>query len=35
MFRTLQSAIENGQEARIVQLDFSTAFDKDNHQGII
>ena len=32
---TLQSALENGQEARIVQIDFSTAFDRVNHQGIL
>ena len=32
---TLQSALENGQEARIVQIDFSAAFDGVNHQGII
>ena len=32
---TLQSALESGQEARIVQIDFSTAFDKVNHQGIL
>ena len=28
---TLQSALENGQEARIVQIDFSAAFDRVNH----
>ena len=32
---TLQSALESGQEARIVQIDFSTAFDRVNHQGIM
>ena len=33
---TLQSALENGQEARIVQIDFSTAaFDRVNHLGIL
>ena len=32
---TLQSALESGQEARIVQIDFSAAFDRINHQGII
>ena len=32
---TLQSALESGQEARIVQFDFSAAFDRVNHQGII
>ena len=31
---TLQSALESGQEARIVQ-DFSAAFDMVNHQGIL
>ena len=30
---TLQSALESGQEARIVQIDFSAAFDRVNHQG--
>ena len=32
---TLQSALEIGQEARIVQIDFSTAFDRVDHQGIL
>ena len=32
---TLQSALESGQEARIVQINFSTAFDRVNHQGIL
>ena len=32
---TLQSALEMGQEARIVQIDFSAAFDGVNHQGIL
>ena len=32
---TLQSALEMGQEARIVQIDFSAAFDRANHQGIL
>ena len=32
---TLQSALESGQEARIVHIDFSTAFDRVNHQGIL
>ena len=27
----LQSALESGQEARIVQIDFSAAFDRVNH----
>ena len=31
---TLQSALESGQEARIVHIDFSAAFDRVNHQGI-
>ena len=33
--QTLQSALESGQEARIIQIDFSTAFDRVNHQGIL
>ena len=32
---TLQSALESGQEAKIVQIDFSAAFDRVNHQGIL
>ena len=33
---TLQSALESGQEARIVQIDFSAVFDRvNNHQGIL
>ena len=32
---TLQSALEGGQEARIVQIDFSTAFNRVNHLGIL
>ena len=32
---TLQSALECGQEARIVQIDFSAAFDRVNHRGIL
>ena len=32
---TLQSALESGQEARIVQIDFSVAFDGVNHLGIL
>ena len=31
----LQSALESGQDARIVQIDFSTSFDRVNHQGIL
>ena len=29
---TLQSALKSGQEARIVQIYFSAAFDRVNHQ---
>ena len=32
---TLQSALESGQEARIVQIDFSAAFDRVDYQGIL
>ena len=32
---TLQSALESGQEARIVQTHFSAAFDRVNHLGIL
>ena len=32
---TLQSALESAQEAKIVQIDFSAAFDRVNHQGIL
>ena len=32
---TLQSALESGQEARIVQIDFSSAYDRVNHLGIL
>ena len=32
---TLQSAFESGQEARIVQIDLSAAFDRVNHRGIL
>ena len=32
---TLQSALESGLEARIVQIDFSAAFDRVNHLGIL
>ena len=31
---TLQSALKSGQQARIVQIDFSAAFDRVNHLGI-
>ena len=32
---TLQSTLESEQEARIVQIDFSAAFDRVNHRGIL
>ena len=32
---TLQSALEGGQEARIAQIDFTAAFDRVNHLGIL
>ena len=32
---TLQSALESGQEARILQIDFSTAFDRVNRLGTL
>ena len=32
---TLQNALEMGQEAKIVRIDFSAAFDRVNHQGIL
>ena len=35
MSHTLQSALESGQDARIVQIDFSAAFDRVNHLGIL
>ena len=35
MSHTLQSALESGEEARIVQIDFSAAFDMVNHLGIL
>ena len=31
----MESALESGQEARIVQIDFGAAFDRVNHQGIL
>ena len=34
-FHTLQSALASRQEARIVQIDFTSAFDRANHQGIL
>ena len=33
MAHTLQNALEMGQEARIVQIDFSAAFDKGQPSG--
>ena len=35
MSNTLQIVLKSGQEARILQIDFSAAFDRVNHQGII
>ena len=35
MFHTLQSPLESGQEPGNVQIDYSSAFDGVNHQGII
>ena len=35
MSHTLQSALESGQEARIVQIDYSAAFDRIHHLGIL
>ena len=35
VLHTLHSALESGQEAWIVQIDFSAAFDRVNHQGIL
>ena len=32
---TLQSAMESGKEAGIVQIDFSAAFDRVNHLDIL
>ena len=32
---TLQSALESGQEARIVQIDFRAASDRVDHQGFL
>ena len=32
---TLQNALEMGQEASVVQIDFSAPFDRVNHQGIL
>ena len=33
--RTVIIALESGQEARILQIDFSAAFDRVKHQGIL
>ena len=35
MSHALQSVLESGQEARIMQIDFSAAFDRANHLGIL
>ena len=35
MSHTLKSALESGQEARILQIDFSAAFDSVKHLGIL
>ena len=35
MSHTLQRAFESGQEARIMQIDLSPAFDRVNHLGIL
>ena len=35
MSHTLQSALESGQEASIVQIDFSAAVVRVNHMGIL
>ena len=35
MNHTLQCALQSGHEARIVQIDFSAAFDRVNHQDIL
>ena len=35
MSHTLKSELENGQEARIVQIDLSAAIDRVNHHGIL
>ena len=35
VLHTLQSALESGQKARIVQIYFSAAFDRVNHLGIL
>ena len=35
VLHTLQSALESGKEARIVQIDFSSAVERVNHQQIL
>ena len=35
MSHILKSALESGQEATIIKIDFSTAYDRFNHQGIL
>ena len=35
MHFALQSALESGREARIMQIHFSAVFDRVNHQGIL
>ena len=35
VLHTLQSALVSKQEARIIQIDFSAAFDRVTHQGIL
>ena len=35
LLHALQSALESGQEAKIVQIDFSAAFDRVDNQGIL
>ena len=35
LLHTLPSALESEQEARILHIDFSTAFDSFNYQGIL
>ena len=35
MSHTLQSALESGQKAWIVQIDFGAAFNRVNHLGIL
>ena len=35
MSHALKNTLASGKEARIVQIDFSAAFDRINHQGIL